>query len=298
MQWPYQASLSRSHHPNLLPPSCPRGEALGHQQQPGLNARGCSRPTTKDLASPPCQDPSPSLSHQPPPRSSEPPWGAWLAPAAGAGCRLGGHAWPAALAASPPSGSAEAHFVRRFLHPAPSPRRGGGSARGQAANCSPGGRRDEAAASPPHRAATQRRGSGGSHCGEGWVTAHSRAWHPPRCWGAPVAGRDTSLAPAQRLQILLPALLQLTPDSGLRTQSSQARLTPPCEPPLASPLCRCTSPMPGCVLSRHPLQVSSHVEPPRPRRGSHTAMPSGTARHRAAAGLLALLLTLFNEDVN
>jgi len=34
------------------------------------------------------------------------------------------------------------------------------------------------------------------------------------------------------------------------------------------------------------------------RRGSDTAMPSGTARPRAVADFLALQLTLFNEDVN
>lgn len=129
-------TLSGSHHPNPLPPSCPWGEPLGH-----LAATRTQRSRTflshhQGSHSPPCQAPGPSLSHQPPPRSSKPPRGAWPAVAAGAGCRPGGHAWPAALAASPPSGSAEAHFVRRFLHPAPSPRRGGGSARGQAANCS------------------------------------------------------------------------------------------------------------------------------------------------------------------
>lgn len=92
----------------------------------------------------------------PPPRSSQPalpsprPLAVPAGLAVGAGCRPGGHAWPAALAANPPSGSAEAHFVRRFLHPAPSPRRGGRSARGQPANCSPG---DGGTERPPaHRA--------------------------------------------------------------------------------------------------------------------------------------------------
>lgn len=62
----------------------------------------------------------------------------------------GGHAWPVVLAASPPSGWAEAHFVRRFLHPAPIPLPGRGGtgqpgARPLIAACSPAGPRRPAA---------------------------------------------------------------------------------------------------------------------------------------------------------
>lgn len=81
-------------------------------------------------------------------------------PAAG-----GGHAWPAALAATPPSGRAGARFVRRFLHPAPSPGRGDRVSPGSAADC--GTRRP-----PAHRAG-----------GHGVVTPCSRAGHPAKCRG-------------------------------------------------------------------------------------------------------------------
>lgn len=152
---PYQGNLSRSHHGVV-------GVNWVPSQQPGLGADGGSRPGTKVLQ-PPLPSPVPSVSL----------------------CGPGGHAWPAAVAADPPSGSAEAHFVRRFLHPAPSPRRGGGSARGQPANCSPG-----------------HGGTGTRHGGHGLATPCSRAGHPTNCWGAPVTGRDMSLAPLWGFQLL------------------------------------------------------------------------------------------------
>lgn len=116
-------------------------------------------------------------------------------PAAG-----GGHAWPAALAATPPSGSAEAHFVRRFLHPAPSPRRGGRSARGQLliaarGTAGPGGHQPTVPGWDPTR-------------GHGMATPCSRAGHPTKCWGDRT-GWDMPLAPLWRFHLLL----QLTPGS-------------------------------------------------------------------------------------
>lgn len=50
---------------------------------------------------------------------------------------VGGHAWPVLLAAGPPSGSAEAHFVLCFLHPALSPEPGGGVRVSPGPGCSP-----------------------------------------------------------------------------------------------------------------------------------------------------------------
>lgn len=60
------------------------------------------------------------------------------------------------------------------------------------------------------------------HCGEGWVPPPPSPARPT-VLGPPVAGRDVSLAPARGLQLLLPALLQLSPGAGLRAPPSPSQ---------------------------------------------------------------------------
>lgn len=211
----------------------------------------------------------------PPPRTSQPPLprpqplvvlpapfpqlggpvGSVASPGSGHRLRPGGHAWPAAFVASPPSGSAEAHFVQRFLHPAPSPCRGGRSARGQAANCSSG---DGGTRRPPAHHA----GSQGKRGVPLW-----RRWVPPaRCWAAPAAGQDVSPAPtpgAAGSAAAHPRLWMVISKPGQLHRANT--------PSIATELC--TRPTPGSVPSWHHELVSSHAEPPRPREAR--AQPRG-----------------------
>lgn len=180
-------------------------------------------------------------------------------------------------------------FGASCILPHPRARRGGvgGSARGQHANCSPG---DSGTRRPPaHRPGLP------PQRGVGDTPQLSPA--PPRCAGVPLRQDGTCLRHHRRGHS---SCCQLRCGS-LRTQGCgcrplQARPAPPsCKPPLASPQCRCTSPTPGSVPSRHRLLAPSHQG----RAGIRTQLcPLRQHAPGPEAGFVALLLTLFDADVN
>lgn len=178
------SKLSRSHHLDPLPPSCPQGEPLGH---PAATRTQCSwsfLSQHQGPRSPPCQDPSPSSSRQPLSRSSEAPWGAWPALAAGTGC--GREVTPGRRRSWRARHPAQLkHILFSASCILPHPRAGGAGQSGVRLLIAAQG----TAGQGDRRLTTlARRGSGECRCGEGWVTS-------ARCWAAPVAGRDTSPAP-------------------------------------------------------------------------------------------------------
>lgn len=111
-----------------------------------------------------------------------------------------------------------------------------------------------------------------------------------------------SLAPMQRLQLLLPALLQLTPDSGLRTPSSPSQASSTMQTtagiatmPLHQPHNR-VCPLLASLAGTFPCGATKAHQG---QAGTRTRLcPLRQHVLGPEAGFVALLLTLFNEDVN